>query len=417
MKTVGQFKNDIYRNIAPARPSDSKDVNGAIESAAEKMLSEVKPKELSKRVIVENALYDQVNRYTCPDDLDTNKIMQWYRLAQDKASYWFRNIQQVSNRDFDLRTGRHKEDSSSVFTIEYQSGKKFIKVNDKNQVNSELVIHTMDSVSDNGLWNVFGNTENIARDDLTYVTGSGSIRVDINDSFNEGGIVNTTLQPVDITEYLNVGKVFTWLDLPQLNGVISVRLDLHSDTNDYYSITVTRPHDTNQFQLGQNLLGFRLDRETMNTIGNPDPKNINEVRLTFVTTATFNLNSVRIDNIVARKGDVYGIQYISNRVFKSPQSQITYSRPQQDSDEIILEYDTYQLLLAFASYELGRELLTDKQDVQNLEKDMLKAVIVYKKRNKEEFIDQTQSLRNFGVNYGYYGNGWNSDDRHRDLNN
>src|SRR5690606_140286 len=159
----------------------------------------------------------------------------------------------------------------------------------------------------------------------------GSIRVDINDSFNEGGIVNTTLQPVDISEYLNVGKVFTWLDLPELNGVISVRLDLHTGTNDYYSITVTRPHDTNQFQLGQNLLGFRLDRETMNTIGNPDPKNINEVRLTFVTTATFNLDSVRIDNIVARKGDVYGIQYVSNKVFKSPQSQITYSRPQQDS--------------------------------------------------------------------------------------
>ena len=55
-KTLAQLKIDIYRDISPAKPSDSKDLNGAIEQAAQDMLSIVKPLELAKRTTIENAL-------------------------------------------------------------------------------------------------------------------------------------------------------------------------------------------------------------------------------------------------------------------------------------------------------------------------------------------------------------------------
>ena len=53
MKNVAQLKLDIFRNVAPAKPSDSKDIMGAIQDATDRMLSFIKPKELSKRVIIE----------------------------------------------------------------------------------------------------------------------------------------------------------------------------------------------------------------------------------------------------------------------------------------------------------------------------------------------------------------------------
>lgn len=408
MKNIGQLKVDVSRYISPAKPSDSRDLNGAITQASEMMLSFVKPKELSKRVIIENALYDQVNKYTCPDDLDTNKIMQWYRLDGGSVDTWTRQMKQVSNRNFDS-TVAQKMNDDNIFTIEYQSGVKFIKVANNQLNNTGLTIHRMDSLSENGLWQGSGNITNLETDNLTYITGSGSVRFDINTSLGTGSLFNNSLEAVDISEYLNVGKIFTWLDLPNKNGIQSITLKLQTSPSDYYSITVDSPHNSPEFQEGSNLLGFALDRLVMNTIGNPDPKNINAISYDFVTNGVFPLDSVRMDNIVARKGEVYGIQYISNRTFQDVQTGEMLSRPNNDNNAVLLEYDTYQLLVAHLAYVLGNELLQRENDIIRLEEDMNKQVIIYKKRHKEEYIDETQTLRKFGVRYGnIYGERWNN---------
>jgi len=291
-KTVSQLKTDINRSISPAKPSDSTDENGAIVQAVEDMLGLIKPKELSRRVIVENALYDQVNRYSVPDDLDTNKIMQWYRLRDNEnQDYWNGAMQQVSNRDFD-RWNQY-DPTSGLFTIEYQSSKKFIKVSDFHG-DTGYTIHDMNSITSNGTWNVFGNVVNLATDNLTYVSGSGSLRFDINTSSNTGGLLSIGMTSVDLTEWLNVGKIFTWIDLPNLNELQTVTLDLISSPGNYYSMTVSSPHDTDAFQLGQNLLGFEMDRQTMTTVGTPNPADINQLKFTFVTNGTLLMNSIRI---------------------------------------------------------------------------------------------------------------------------
>ena len=70
------------------------------------------------------------------------------------------------------------------------------------------------------------------------------------------------------------------------------------------------------------------------------------------------------------------------------------------------------MLLAHCSYVVGRELLTDKDDILLLKKEMENSIGIYKKRHKEEYIDKTQTMRAFGVNYGYYYNdSFNDDDR------
>jgi len=426
-KTVAQLKLDIYRGISPAKPSDSKDVNGAILQAVEIMLSTMKPKELSRRTVIENALYDQVNQYNCPDDLDTNKIMQWYRLKGNREIDGFYNpMTQTTNRDFDdaTRNGNCGDGSSAqnLFTIEYQSSKKFIKVSEFHN-NTGTTINDMNSITSNGTWNVFGNLVNLATDNLTYVAGSGSLRFDLNTSSNTGGLISNGMKAVDISSYLNVGKVFTWLDLPNLGQLQTVTLNMFTTSTDYYSITVSSPHDTDAFQVGQNLLGFEMDSSTMNTIGTPDPKNINQISFTFVTNGTLDMNSIRIDNVVARKGVVYGIQYISNQVFKDAVTGLMKWRPTDDSDIIILQYDTYQVLVAACVYVFAGELVNGANTTVIRNKlvnpylnAMNAAFVEYKKRHKEEYIDETQNLRNFGVPFGWWSQsnwyGGNGSNRH-----
>ncbi len=411
-RTVGQLKTDIYRNISPAKPSDSKDPNGAIEQAVNDMLGYTKPLELAKRAIIENALYDQVNQFSCPDDLDTNKIMQWYRLkGQQNADEFFNNMIQTTNRAFDQAT-RRPNPHANIFTIEYQSGKKFIRVSDFKQ-NTGTTIHDMDSITSNGTWLVGGNLVNLTTDNLTYFQGHGSLRFDLNSSFNVGTMETLGMQSVDLTSYLNVGKVFTWLDLPNLNQLQTVTLDMYSSATDYYSITVSSPHDTDQFQLGTNMLGFAMNRDSMNTIGTPNPAAINKIKFTFTTAGTLNMNSVRIDNVTAKKGSVYGIQYITNQVFQNATTGLMSMRPANDSDLVALEYDTYQLLLAHCNYVFSQELINKNLGESDLGiKELNKAIAIYKKRHKEEFIDETQTMWNFGVPYGYYWGGYGHGYRH-----
>lgn len=409
-KTVAQLKTDIYRNISPAKPSDSKDPNGAILQAAEDMLNVVKPLELAKRVIVENALYDQVNQFNCPDDLDTNKIMQWYRLKdEENVDRFFNNMIQTTNRSFDYAT-KQGNINSNIFTIEYQSGKKFLRVSDF-KGDTGTTIHSMDSITSNGTFITTGNLVNLTTDNLTYFAGNGSLRFDLNTSSNTGALETFGMTSVDITDYLNVGKIFTWLDLPNLNQIQTVTLELYSSATDYYSIEVNSPHDTNQFQLGSNMLGFALNRDSMNTVGTPNPKDINKIRFVFTTAGTMLMNSVRIDNVVARKGTVYGIQYIANQIFQNAVTGEKSWRPLNDSDLITLEYDTYQLLLSHCIYVFASELITDANartkrgtDVNPYLSSLNQSIMQYKKRHKEEYIDETQRMYNFGVEYGYiYG--------------
>jgi len=407
-KTVGQLKTDILRNISPAKTSDSSDENGAIVQGVEDMLSLIKPKELSRRVTVENALYDQVNQYNCPDDLDTNKIMQWYRLKGLKnTDEYFSPMTQVSNRNFD-RWNKYRN-SDNLFTVEYQSSKKFIKVSQMHDNGNDtgLTIHDMNSLTSNGTWNVFGNVVDLATDNLTFITGSGSLRFDINTSSSTGGVETIGMESVNLTDFLNVGKVFTWISLPNLNQIQTITLELESAPGDSYSITVDSPHNTDSFQEGFNLLGFEMDRDTMNTNGTPNPADINKIRMTFVTNGTLVMNSIRLDNIVARKGKVYGFQYISNMLFKDALTGLMKFRPTLDSDLIITEYDTYDVLRAHCAVTFGDELISSSTDREKLESQKMKAINIYKNRHKEEFIDETQVMRAFGVYYGRYNNDGN----------
>lgn len=420
--TVSKLLLDSARGISPSNPADSKDPLGAVGESARNILSQTNPKDLMRRVQIENALYDQVNRFKCPEDLNDQAVAQWFKYDKNhNVDNFYHPMRQVTNRAFDEK--RYRNDDSggghNLFTIEWQSGVKFIKVSDFGANEGGVVLNRMDSLTDNGTWNVFGNVVNLSTDNLNYVSGNGSIRMDINSSSGTGGIVCTGMTPADISSYFVQGKVFTWIDLPNLNQLQTVTLDLMSSADDYYSITVNSPHDTQAFQLGWNLMGFPFDLSVMNIFGTPDPKAINAVRITMVTNGTLLMNNVRIDNIIMRRGKAYGIQYVSDSMFEDAQTGIWTQEPTDPSNLIHLDNDTYKILLSELKVVLAGELFTSSvastKKFLSLQQQRDTDLKMYKRQNKEEIIDEQQQFYNFGVPYGYGRRGNGGHDHHAPI--
>ncbi len=434
--TVNDLITAANRKISPQSTSNARDIYGSISEASRNLLGKIKPKDLSRRTIIENALYDQVNRFECPNDMDQQNVMQWFRLDQRRNTdtFYFPMIQ-TTNRRFD----QYRVNDQNLFTIEYQSGRKFVKVSDMGYLAGQntgvsnaatnngggLVIHNMNAIDNNGLWYTFGNAEDIVTDNLTYLSGNGSVRVNLNTSTNTGGIINTTLEPIDLSQFFIRGKVFTWLDIEDLNQLQTVTLDLFSNpmdlTTDYYSMTVNSPHDCPQFQEGPNLLGFLLDSNNgMTTVGTPNPANIAAVRLTCVTNATTPMRNVRFDNIIAKFGVVFGIQYISKYLYEDTDG-IWKENASNLSDIIHVEFEVYQLLVEELAVVLGQEVFTDTVmnrkglifgKIGQLEQSLSAKYVQYNKFHKAEFIDEQQEFYNFGVPFGYNNRG--TDGQHYD---
>lgn len=437
--TINDLIGAANRKISPQSTANARDIYGSIAESGRNVLSKIKPKDLSRRTIIENALYDQTNRFECPNDLDQQNVMQWFRLDQRRNTdtFYFPMIQ-TSNRRFD----QYKVSDRNLFTIEYQTGRKFVKVSDMGHLAGQntgvsnaasnsgggVVLHNMDAIDTNGLWYTFGNAVDIATDNLTYLSGTGSVRCNLNTSSTIGGLINTTIQPVDISEYFIKGKVFTWVDIQDLNQLQTVTLDLFSNptdlTTDYYSMTVNSPHDCPKFQEGPNLLGFLLDPNNgMTTVGTPNPANIAAIRVTFVTNGTVTMKNVRVDNIIGKLGVVFGIQYISKYLFEDKNGY--WKENASDLQDVIhVEFEVYQLLVEELSVVLGQEIFTDTVmnrkglifgKIGQMTSQLAAKYVQYNKMHKAEFIDEQQEFYNFGVPFGYNNRG--SDGRHYDHQN
>lgn len=433
--TVSDIITAANRKISPQSTSNARDIYGSLAEAARNLLAKIKPKDLSRRTIIENALYDQVNRFECPLDLDQQNVMQWFRLDQRRNTdtFYFPMIQ-TSNRRFD----QYRVNDRNLFTVEYQTGRKFVKVSDigflagqntgvSNAANNNgggIVLHNMNAINENGLWYTSGNAVEIATDNLTYLSGTGSVRFNLNTSSSTGSILNTTLLPVDISELFIRGKIFTWLDIENINQLQTVTLDLFSNpadlTTDYYSMTVNSPHDCPKFQEGPNLLGFLMDPNNgMTTVGTPNPANIAAIRMTFVTNGTLLMKNVRVDNIIAKLGVVFGIQYISKYLFEDKDGNW---KEYADSleDRIHVEFEVYQLLVEEFAVILGQEIFTDTVmnkkgfifgKIGQMTNALDKKYALYNKFHKAEFIDEQQEMYAFGVPFGYNNRGSWSDHR------
>lgn len=376
--TTNDIKADVSRKI---HGSVSESFFGSLNEAARWFLSIVDAYELKRTAYLESALYDQVSTYYLPIDLKDNKIIDIRKQRLHGRSYRD-DFTQVSNRSFD----KYNSTGSGVgawktFTIANLNGVKFIRLND-NLPHTTIDIQKCDSLTNNGTWNVYGSINTLTVDGLNYLTSNGSLRFNV-DASTVGAIENASISTVDLTDYVQVGALFTWIYLPDPSVMSSARLYWGSSATDYYSFTVTAPHNNTTWLKGWNLMKFPFDG--MTTTGNPDPSSINRVKLEITTTGTPS-TGIHIENIVARKGIIYEMEYYSSFLFADPITGLWKAQSYDLSDNINLSQTSYNLLMLKTAIIEAQEVRNSVTDIQVLTIELQEQLKSYLASNKSEYI-------------------------------
>ena len=399
---VGQLITDVDRKLHTGGAALTQDFFGALDEGRRNLIGKIQPPELTRVAFMEQALYDQIDRYAAPSDLQYDNVTEIKKLSSRfNVDTLTKPLEQVYLRRFDQK----RQLARNIFNVHHENGIKYMRIHDPRGLkqHEHILINEADSLTQNGNWNVGGNLVNLTIDHFQYIKGKGSLRFDLNNSGTTGFIETFNMKPVSIYDYLNEGSVFTWIYIPEFNSITSVKITLGSSLTDYYYMTVNQPHDNNQFTNEWNLLSYVI--QNMQTTGNPNPKNITYLRFDITTTGV-PIYACRIDNIMARKGFVYQVTYGSAFCIIDPVTLLWKQIATQNSDLIPLEEDSYQLLMLetakVVQYEAFGNGFRTLDDVNKIEAELQAKYLQYKRLHKDESIAPMQSSYVFGEMYSGY---------------
>lgn len=401
--TVYDLEVDVTAKIHGGSVTD---LQRALDEGRRNMIGNIKPPEMVRSAYMEQALYDQVNKYAVPDDLKYDNIVEVHMLSGYRTVDTLQHpLELVYRRQFDQK----RKNARNVINITNENGVKYAQIYHPRglQECQHLLINEVDSLTKNGGWNVGGNVVNLRLDELNHITGHTSLRFDINDSAATGFIENNSMNAVDMSEYLNTGAAFLWLSMSIPKEMTSVKLTLGSNqidlTTDLYYATVNQPHDNNQFIDSWNLLKYMLNN--LNSIGNPNPKAINYVRIDFTTTSK-PIPNCNIDNIVVRKGVVYYTLYNSPFCIIDPLTRAWKQRTTSNSDILPLEEDTYSILMLETALVCQEELYANNfgasTDVSSIKEQLFDKYNQYRLNHTDEALEPTESSYVLGTMYDGY---------------
>lgn len=414
--TLFNIKEDVNGNLPGNGISQLTDFFKTFDKGRRAMIGKVRPEELIRTGYLEDALFPHVDRYAVPDDLKYDDVIEIKRLAG------YRNVDTMEHPlelVYRRRFGQKRGSAANVMNIGYDNGVKYARIfrptggsrygnNNTNQTNCQYrVIHNCDSLSENGTWNVGGNVVNLTEDNLLHVIGRGSLKFDINDSSTSGFIQNFTLTPFSILEFFKRGAAFAWFNLSIPKEIVSVRMSVGSDssdlTNDLYYATVNQPHDNNQLQTGWNLLKYML--QELNMVGTPNPEALTWIRFDFETTGQ-PIPNCNLDNIILRQGNVYEMTYNSSFIVRDAFTGAWKKIPTANSDIIVAEEDTYNLLVGEITLAAQKESYQStpaaKESIDSFSNDLILKYKKFKMEHKSEAVLVTDSVHVFGNMYDGY---------------
>lgn len=367
------------------------------------MTREIAPPELVRTAILEQALYDHVDNYAVPEDMNYKDVIDVKKLA----SYRDKNLDTLDHPlqiVYRKRYNQKRGGSKNVMTIGYVNGIKTASIENPTGLNSKkLLIHDCDSLDNNGIWNYGGNIDNLIIDNLNHIQGKGSLKFNLNNTTNTGYIENSTLEPVDLYDFLQRGAIFSSLSVPVMNKIISIRFRLYSSTTDYYDYTVNRPHNANSFQIGWNVLKFVFSNQFI--VGNPNPRELTKIRFDFITNGE-QVNDVRLDGIFARTGETYEVTYQSSFCIIDPETGEWKLRVDSGNDILPFEDDSYNIFMLEVLMELKKELQgknnASNADMQSTQLELSKAYDYYKMDHPSEVIEDSIYTYTFGDSLNGY---------------
>lgn len=357
-----------------------------INDAVREVISDVDPRSTKRKAALSPFLFNDVYDYSAPTDLKNQKIIDIKPQINREKSYEF---ELVSNEEFDKR----KDTTEDIFTVTDDSLTRKLRISAPVE-DDTLVVSRLDSTtSGGGTWTGFGDvtTSTLATDSDYYVKGSASLSWDINaDGGTTAGIVNSTLDTFDITDYVANGSVFVWAWITSTTNLTNFIIRIGSDSSNYYTKTITTTNEGTSFVAGWNLLRFDFSSATQTGTVDPDACDYCAIYMT-KAAGKVSENNYRFDHIMVKRGEFHYVEYYSKYPFQSSSGTWLVDCT-ATTDYVNAEAEEIRLIL-----EKGRELanayLNDEKGEQVARKNYNEMVNVYKQESPSEAKILTNSYR------------------------
>ena len=299
------------------------------ERSASKFLLKAKPVTIIRSAALASVVHDDMHNYALPSDFGTLIDL----IPQDNRESWDSAYRAYASQ-FDLE----KATKNRVVSIEGSEGTKIIRINWKSR--QAVLLNALNTTTENGTWAVTSAAASgVATDSIFKVSGSGSVKFNLVST--GGGIKNTTMTAVDLTDEDEVADCFVWVYLPS-TSITSIAVRWGNDlTTNYWTPTAqTTQADGTAFKVGWNLIKFAWAGAT--ETGTVAPATVDSFQLTINGSTA--INNIRVDNIMFSIGRAFDIKYYSKFLFENS-SGTWISLPTTDDDTVNVDNDSMPVFL------------------------------------------------------------------------
>jgi len=327
---VSDFRDHISAMLHGGSLNKVRNFEGAMERAANTLLSKIDPIDTMRTVALSNSIHDDVYNYSLPSD---------YKKIIDLIPQNRRELLDSANRNLAERFDLRKALVNKTVSIEGSEGTKIIRINWRSRTPKTL--NELNTLTANGTWAIVGTASGLVADSIDYVSGSGSLRVDL--AVTGDGIQNTSMTSIDLIDEDEVGdfhlrfKIQNSADLAKLTSVTLVwGNDL--TTAFWTGVAQTTQADGTAFKVGWNEI--KVPWQTATETGTVAPATIDSLKVTFAITAA--INNIQIDNITCSIGRNFDMKYYSKFLIKNTAG-TWITKTTSDDDTIVLDNDAIQL--------------------------------------------------------------------------
>lgn len=349
------------------------DINETCNDAVRKVYGDVDIRSSRRKVSLTPGLFSKEYEYFCPSDLKTFSIID---IAQ-QAGRSDGSFNLVPTEEFSVNK------KASDIAIDDFNGTRLILVNSKVDSQS-LQVSELDSItSGGGTWTTLGDATSLEQDTDDYFKGNASLKFNITTGGATAGIVNSSLNQFDITDYLNGSSaVFVRAKINSTTKLTSYTLKIGSDVSNYYSKTITTKNDGTAFSNGWNIL--RFDMSSLTQVGTPVNSQCTYVAL-YMNKETDKVadTDYKFDEIVIKRGKNSDIKYYSKYGWQNT-SGAYLENSTSSSDYLVADADEFRLV-TLAGISIGkRELNYPQADINDADDEYADAVKMYMLKNPSE---------------------------------
>ena len=361
MTTIANIKDMVTPKLRGASLARVGDFHLHCKEAAGNVLLRTDPIEARRSARIANAIYSNIFNYVAPVDMKGDNSIIDIRPYGERATA--DDTEARFNREFDINR------DEDTFTVEVINSLKTLRLSKR--LNGHIVLATLDSLTSGQVVTGSGDVENLEINTLEYVAGRGALQFGLSGATGAAIIKIVLPNTVDLTTLEDVGALFAIQQFPDASRLTSIELRWGSDDANYWSKTVTSPHDRTEF-LDSVWSLIRHDWVDADKTGAPDVTAINTLQVVYTYTAGTALTNVRLDNITAPTGKAYEVVYNSDYLFKSSAG-VYKSTSDADEDSVMLGTDginifVYELMLILIQ-ELGEDSV--KQSAQWFENQLM----------------------------------------------